>query len=245
MKNSARVIWMVFYFVLVDCFLGYAQKSPVTYGIRGGLHLATINQDFEDETVLVEGIPFTLDFNKKYYVTYGIGGFLEYRLNPMFALQLNALYSMKGVFVKTEFSTTVSDSILIDGTLEQTLKFGYFSFPLLAKLSFGNPTGIRPYLLAGPEIGILLTAEAKTKSKIQATVSNESYTFRDIQKENIKDECKSLEFSFNLGGGMEFPLGYMNGFIDARYGLGMSQVNEEGEEDLKNNVIYLNVGLKF
>lgn len=193
----------------------------------------------------MEGIPFILDFDKNNYVTYAMGGFLEYHLNPMFALQLNALYNMKGVFVETEFETTVSDSILINGSLEQTLKFSYFSFPLFAKLSFGNPSGIRPYLLAGPEISILLFAEVKTKSKICATVSDESYTFYDIQKENIKDECKSLEFSFNLGGGMEFPLGYMKGFIDARYGLGMSQVNEEGDEDLKNNVIYVNVGLKF
>ncbi len=180
-----------------------------------GFHLATISQEFEDETVFVEGIPFTLDFNKKYYATYGMGGFLEYRLNPLFSLQLNALYSMKGVIVETEFSTTIEDSILIDGTLDQTLKFGYFSFPLLAKLAFGQPAGIRPYLLAGPEIGILLSAEVKSKSVLRATVAGESYTFRDIDKENIKDDCKSLEFSFNLGGGVEFPLGTMKGFMDA------------------------------
>lgn len=28
MKGSARVIGMVFYFVFVGCFLGYAQKPP-------------------------------------------------------------------------------------------------------------------------------------------------------------------------------------------------------------------------
>lgn len=87
-------------------------------------------------------IPFALDFNKNNDVTYGMGGFLTHRLNPMFVLQLNALYSIKGVFVEIKFLTTIGDSILIDGTLEQTPQSGYFSFPLFAKLSFGDTYGI-------------------------------------------------------------------------------------------------------
>lgn len=133
---------MVVYFVFAGCFLGYAQKSPVIYKIRGGLHPTTINQDFADETVLVENIPFALDCNKNNDVTYGMGGFIVHCLKPMFASQLNALHSIKGVFVKSKFLTTIEDSILIDGTLEQTPQSGYFSFPLFAKLSFGDPSDI-------------------------------------------------------------------------------------------------------
>jgi hypothetical protein len=127
--------------------------------------------------------------------------------------------------------------------IEQELRLAYLSFPLLGKLSFGNPAGIRPYLLAGPELSILLSAEVK--SKLEIAVSGYPQTFRDTEKDDIKDECESLEFAFNLGGGMEFPIGTMRAFIDARYGLGLSKVNKEGEEDFKNNVIYLNVGLIF
>lgn len=231
--------------VMIWCMEGYTQTKPYSFGIRGGLNMANISQDLEDQTVFIEGIPFVLDFNKKNYNTYSMGGFFEYKINPMFAVQLNALYNMKGADIETELSTTIADTIDVNGTIEQELKLAYLSFPLLGKLSFGNPAGIRPYLLAGPELSILLSAEAKTEAVITASIPGYSQTLRDTQKDDIKDECESLEFAFNLGGGVEFPLSTMKAFIDARYGLGMSTVNKEGEEDFKNNVIYLNVGLTF
>jgi len=225
--------------------MGFAQSKPYSFGVRGGLNMANINQDLEDQAVLIEGVPFILDFTKSNFNTYSMGGFFEYRINPMFAVQLDILYNMKGANIETDLSTTLEDTIQVNGTIEQELKLAYLSFPLLGKLAFGNPAGIRPYLLAGPELSILLSAEAKTKAEITASIPGYSQTFRDTQKDDIKDECESLEFAFNLGGGVEFPLSTMKAFIDARYGLGMSTVNKEGEEDFKNNVIYVNVGLAF
>ena len=245
MKKRHLSLALISLSVMIWCFTGYTQTKPYSFGIRGGLNMANISQDLEDQTVFIEGIPFVLDFNKKNYNTYSMGGFFEYKINPMFSIQLNALYNMKGATIETELSTSIADTIDVEGTIEQELKLAYLSFPLLGRLSFGNPAGIRPYLLAGPEMSFLLSAEAKTEAVITASIPGYSQTFRDTQKDDIKDECESLEFSFNLGGGMEFPLSTMKAFIDARYGLGMSTVNKEGEEDFKNNVIYLNVGLTF
>jgi hypothetical protein len=245
MKKRQILRWFISLMIMTWSIAGYAQTKPYYFGIRGGLNMANINQDLEDQTIFIEGVPFELDFTKNNYNTYSIGGFFQYNINPMFAIQLNALYNMKGTTVETELSTTFQDTIDINGTVEQEIKLAYLSFPLLGILSFGNPAGIRPYLLAGPELSILLSAEAKTKAVVTARISGYSQTFRDTEKDDIKDECESLEWAFNLGGGVEFPLSTMKAFIDARYGLGMSTVNKEGDEDLKNNVIYLNVGLRF
>jgi len=248
MKKSEYFIAIISVILLACYIMGYPQTKPYSFGIRGGLNMANISEDLQDQTVFIEGIPFVLDFTKKNYNTYSMGGFFEYRINPMFSLQLAALYNMKGAIIETGLSTILIQDTLeigIDGTVEEDIKLAYLSFPLLGKLAFGNPVGIRPYLLAGPELSILLSAEAKTKTDITASIPGYSQTFRDTQKDDIKDQCESLEFAFNLGGGVEFPLSTMKAFIDARYGLGMSTVNKEGEEDFKNNVIYVNVGLAF
>ena len=246
MEKRPILKWFIILMVMTWSIAGYAQIKPYSFGIRGGLNIANVNQDLEDQTIFIEGVPFVLDFTKNNYNTYSMGGFLQYDINPMFAVQFNALYNMKGTMVETEFSTTFLDTIDIDGSIEQDIKLAYLSFPLLGILSFGNLAGIRPYLMAGPELGVLLSAEVKSKAVV--TVYIPGYypqTLRDTGKDDIKDECESLEWSFNLGGGVEFPLGTMKAFIDGRYGLGMSTVNKEGEDNLKNNVIYLNVGLHF
>lgn len=44
---------------------------------------------------------------------------------------------------------------------------------------------------------------------------------------------------------MEIPLGVMKGFIETRYGLGMSQVNEAREKEVKDNGIYIHAVFIF
>ncbi|GAB4372444.1 MAG: porin family protein [Calditrichia bacterium] len=186
---------------------GYTQNSPVKFGVRGGLNLATVTED-------VEGA------DKKMRMVFGAGGLLEYAFSPTAAIQVNAMYSMKGA----KYEAT-------EGEGKMNLKFAYLSIPILGKVAFGEGSA-KPYVCAGPEIGILLSSKAE-------------FTNGESEEEDIKDESESMEFALNFGAGVQFPMGNMTGFVDARYGLGLSKVNKEGDEDVKNNVIFINFGLLF
>ncbi|NIR63401.1 MAG: PorT family protein, partial [candidate division Zixibacteria bacterium] len=47
------------------------------------------------------------------------------------------------------------------GETKQSLRLSYISLPLMAKLAFGagNSSAARPYIIAGPEAGFLLSAK--------------------------------------------------------------------------------------
>jgi hypothetical protein len=66
-----------------------------------------------------------------------------------------------------------------------------------------------------------------------------------LVNESIKDDTQTFEWAFNLGLGLEFPVSSYQGFIEGRYGFGLTPFNKEGEENYKNNVIYLNLGIIF
>jgi hypothetical protein len=107
--------------------------------------------------------------------------------------------------------------------VEQTLKLNYISVPVMFLYSFGNVN-----IQAGPQFGFLASAKSKYE------VDGES---EDI---DVKDGFKGIDLGFNLGLGANF--GKLN--ASARYSLGLSNVND-GEGDVKNNVIQLSLGYRL
>ena len=88
--------------------------------------------------------------------------------------------------------------------VETKINLDYINIPLLVQYMFDN--GFR--LQAGPQVGILAGA--------RSTTGNESV--------KIKDNLQSGDFAFSLGGGYVNPA---TGFgIDARYNIGLSNINE-------------------
>jgi len=193
--------------------ISFSQDSPMKFGVRGGLNLANTN----------EGTPEGVD--KKMRTTFGVGGVLEYCVSPMFAIQVNALYNMKGVkFKGTE--SVMGQSYEFEGAG----KYTYLSIPIFAKVPFGQGT-TRPYIILGPEIGILLSAKAWAKvSGVSADT-------------DVKEHMKSFEFALNFGAGIGFPIGSMSAFVEGRYGLGLTNTWKESEDSIKNSVIYINLGI--
>jgi len=105
---------------------------------------------------------------------------------------------------------------------EHELGLNYVNIPLQVQYMFNN--GFR--LQTGPQIGIL----ASVKDKLNDTETG-NFT---------SDDFKSIDFAWSAG------LGYLtySGFgIDARYNFGLSNINEVGTNNLKNNVFQ--VGLFY
>jgi hypothetical protein len=97
--------------------------------------------------------------------------------------------------------------------------FTYINIPVMLKLY--TIAGIN--LQAGPQFGFLSKAE--------------------IDDDNVKDFVKSSDVSLALGAGWDLPFGLT---VDARYNLGLSDINDGVAEDqVKNQVWQFSVGYKL
>ena len=148
---------------------------------------------------------------------FSAGGVLSIVLSEMFAVQFEPAYVQKGN--KVEF----------DGEEFGTIKVDYFEFPILLKVSFGEFNVFRPYILAGPYIGSLLSSELDPK---------------EGDSEDLKDETKDSDAGLNFGAGLSIPLGSSELFVEALYGLGLTNISEEEDGDsIKNRVIQVKFGI--
>ena len=105
------------------------------------------------------------------------------------------------------------------GGVDTKLRLGYINVPVMFQYMFEN--GFR--LEAGPQVGFLTSAKSKTNT---TTV-------------DIKDNIKPVDFALGAG------LGYLDvksGFgVDARYNLGLSNINENGSVKSTNRGLQLGI----
>ena len=115
-----------------------------------------------------------------------------------------------------------------------TMNLTYINIPVLAKVKF-NAGNVKPFISAGPDIGILLSAKIKMEMAGQDTTMD------------MKDEVNSLDISLGFSAGAEIELGNMVPFFQAGYQLGITndQKDAVGEESLKNKGIVVMVGTRF
>jgi hypothetical protein len=240
---------MVILIVISFCSPGYSQ---VKFGFRGGLNLANVSEDLGGtEAIDFDGVPIVVDINQSNRTTFNVGGLVEFRLSPMFALQVNALYNQKGMKLEGDFNTEIVEQgipISIRGSVVESINLTYLSFPVLAKVEFGQ-SNIKPYIIAGPEIGFLLSATNIAESTAEGEAMGQTVgPFTVEQEEDIKDSFETFELALNFGVGLMIPLGNVDIFADAQYSLGLTKINKEsisGGDDIKNQVIMIDVGILF
>ena len=103
------------------------------------------------------------------------------------------------------------------------INLGYINVPLLIQYMFDN--GFR--LEAGPQVGFLVNAKAETNSA----------------KSDIKKSFKSTDLSLGIGMGYVFvPSGFG---MDARFNLGLSNINENSSVKSTNTGFQLGVFYLF
>ncbi|MFX0138110.1 MAG: porin family protein [Candidatus Hodarchaeota archaeon] len=170
-----------------------AQNHQI--GLIGGINLA--NLDEKDEEYDIRTV-------------FGVGGVFELGVGEKFAICFEPMYLQKGA--KSE---EVEDFIKV--TIEG--KFAYLEIPVFFKVPLGT-SSTRPYIMAGPTIGILLS-------------SNIGMSMMGIDIEvDTKDLTKSIDYGLGVGGGVSFPIGKNTLFIEARYTLGIADIAKEGEMEI-------------
>ena len=163
-------------------------------------------------------------FDLSNHTVFGIGGVLDYNLNESFSFHLEPMYLLKGCEGEAEG---------FDVKMEADL--AYLEVPVMLKYSF-VAKDIKPYIMAGPTIGFNLSAKRKI------TVNGDS------EEEDVKDDVKSIDFGLGFGAGVSLPMDHYSIFVEARYTLGLTNINDDPEDsdtDVKTKGIQIFAGVTF
>jgi len=219
-----------FLFTVALVFAAFALTAQVqiSVGPRVGVNLAkwSVDSDFEEE---IGDISNRLGFLA--------GAAAEIRFNENLAIQPEINFIQKGF--KTEFS--VSDSIFGDYSGETNAILNYLEVPVMLKVgkSFGTT---RLDVLAGPSFGYAMNGKVKYKETFGGETEEDE---EDIDFDD--DEISRLDFGVQVGAAVTFGLGNANLFIDGRYLLGLSNLNDSGDDEFKanNRGIVFSAGVLF
>jgi opacity protein-like surface antigen len=158
-----------------------------------------------------------------------IGGQLDNWFNDMWAISVQLLYVQKGVGLSASGNgetISVSDAV------------NYIEIPILAKVAFGSGA-IKPYLFAGPSIGIMVSA---------STTENGTSTSDD-------SDFNSIDLAALVGAGVSFKIdGGPSIFVDAGYAIGLINIASNNSDNtvspgvqqtIKTNDIRIAAGVMF
>lgn len=147
------------------------------------------------------------------------GAEFGYQVSDMFTVTAGALVSLQGAkFDDTKYSR--------DGSTNLT----YLNIPVLANVYIAPGFAIK----AGVQPGFLLSCKTKGEELV-GSGTWESY------ENSGTDGMKKFDLSIPLGLSYEFS----DFVIDARYNLGLSNINDFGSAKIKNGVIMLTLGYKI
>ncbi|HLV14534.1 MAG TPA: porin family protein [Xanthomarina sp.] len=152
--------------------------------------------------------------------SFHIGGLVEIPISEKFSVQPELLYSSVGAKYK--------DNDPFFGDMELTYKLSYISIPVMAKYYVVDGLALE----AGPQFGFLASAKGEVE------IGGESAS------EDIKDQFKSLDIGLGIGASYRLDMGV---FFGARYALGLSNIADDTDDDVKvkNNVLQISVGYTF
>lgn len=192
-----------------------AAREFASGGVKllAGLSMSNLN--------VSETIPATAKKSAKM----GFMGGLGYESGGMIAFELDLLYSPGGAVIKAT-DPAVKEKYAFSGTA--------ITLPIMLKVRF--MPGTTPYILAGGEIGYLLS------QKIVMTAADGTSTEYDAL-----DHVNRLIYGLVFGGGLELQSGGMNLLFEARYRLGLSNLYKDPEPGtyIKPTALMFLLGVKF
>lgn len=160
---------------------------------------------------------FSVDSRKQIVV----GGFASFSL-AIIKIQPEALYVRMG-------------AAYIAGPDNLAYQLDYIQVPVLIKINIVPVGPIKPCVFAGPYGSLLLSARR---------VSDAGGSHSDA---SIKNETRSTDYGIVFGAGVDFNLPLIKVTVDARYCLGMANIDKAatGTDTLKNKAIMVLAGIGF
>jgi hypothetical protein len=200
------------------------------FGIKAGINMGTLGGD--DRTNVAAGFAYSmgapasvvtglLGLEPKARV--GLFGGISYKVGLIAGLSIEpgVMYVQRGAVYEFNIPN------MVDGKV--TMKLDYIDIPVLVKFALPLPV-VSPYIEGGAAYGIMLSAKAKPEISGQAA-----------DEVDMKDGMNKSNISVLVGVGVEIAILDIN----ARYALGISKLDKDGQTKLYNRGIMLGVGLRF
>jgi hypothetical protein len=186
--------------------------ANVQFGIKAGGNMARVTgADAQDPVATL-----------KNRVGFIAGVFVAFNMGSVFTLQLEGLYTMKGVSY-------------VDTTLDYSQKLygDYLEIPLLLKLRIPTPL-VSPFVFAGPAVGFKLSEKLKLNGVDVPPIPGEPI-------------LKNNDYGAIFGGGLNIGSHFQ---IDVRYSMGLAKIvnpDPPGSPilDVKNGVWSGTIGIAF
>ena len=179
-----------------------AQNNVPEFGVKAGLNFANFSWDIPEES-----------FETVSMIKFGVSGIVLYPLSELLDAQVELMYLQKGAkFEETKWN------------------FDYLSIPVLVRFNFSSEDA-STYIVAGPEIGFLLSAKIENSGA----------------EEDIKDVVKSTDLGINVGAGISMNMDSTPVFWEVRYSLVLSNWIDDPnvENSAKNRGVQLSIGMMF
>jgi len=192
--------------ILSMLFLAMSAQAQVHAGLTGGFN-------FSDLDMKIMGYENEVTSR----TVYGVGGVVDVYLNKTIAVRLEPKYQLRGGVILDDvyLPDDIIDDIPISG-VGLTLKSSYIEIPVLLKAEFGKI--IKPYIIAGPTIGFLLSSKMEVKAYGMAL------------NVDLKDITEELFFGIGVGFGMSFPFGLGSFFMEGKYTFGLTELQKTGKQ---------------
>lgn len=156
-----------------------------------------------------------------------VGVLAEVKFNANWGLQPELLFSMQGAQSDLYYNSDDDDFFYES----EKLALNYLNLPVVVKYYFSGVRGLS--VAAGPQIGFLLSAKYEFNSYDDGF---------DSDDDDVKDWFKSTDFSLTAGAEYEFKFKL---FVSVRGNLGLSNISENDDVKIHNNVIQLSAGYRF
>lgn len=204
---------------LIGLLPSRALAQGSTLGLKGGLNVSTVSVDD----------PANPDRAFESQTGLVLGAFLECGGESWFALQGEVNYSQNGAKV------TGADPVT-------ELALDYIRVPVLIMARIGpDDRDLYPFVYTGPQLAFELRCKVKTE---EGGVTADL----DCESDELDDplETRNVEFGVVFGGGVEYLFGGFKMELDARYNLGLTNMNggtDASVSSLENRGWSFTVGL--
>ncbi|OYT11516.1 MAG: hypothetical protein B6I18_03930 [Bacteroidetes bacterium 4572_112] len=240
MKNQSNFKnWHVFYYLgLLFLFTlsnnAYSQqKGGLSFGAKGGLALG----NFSTQNHIQVGS-----------IQYGMhaAGFANYSILDYLDVSVEVLYSNTGASnLSPEYFYAMENAILPSKIVNTSIITHQISIPILISYVFNATEGIYPRVYIGGDIGFNLKSNSLNTSK---TSFNGNNIFVN-QYESMGTRMANNDFGAIIGTAISFGKENISYTIDARYRLGLSNINESTSSyinsELTRDVFSIMVGVAY
>ena len=175
-----------------------AGAQEITVGGKGGLNISNLSVDAPDAP----------DFGFDSQTDFLVGGFVQFGLGEFFAVQPVVFYSQRGAKAKNQ-----------DPAVKLNLNYIEVPLLLMARLT-SREAPLYPFLYAGPQVSF------ETRCRVTGEQDGVTASFDcDAPELDGGLETAKTDFGLVFGGGLEILYSRLTIQLDARYRLGLTNLN--------------------